>query len=100
MHLGAIIHENTYYVARFVSLRDPQKISVLVSYWFRTVRTGHGPAGDNHPSAVLESFILFFSVLVSYYPYWLRPLSYWQRLHAKTLILKSFSYWLLVLALV
>ena len=34
MHLGAIIHENTYYVARFVSLRDPQKISVLVSYWF------------------------------------------------------------------
>ena len=47
-------------MARFVSLHDPPKISVLVSYWFRTVRTGHGPAGDNHPSAVLKSFILFF----------------------------------------
>ena len=89
-----------YHMARFVSLHDPPKISVLVSYWFRTVRTGHGPAGDNHLSAVLKSFILCFSVLVSYYSYWLRPFSYWQGPHAKSLLAKSVSYWLLVLAVV
>ena len=60
MHLRTNLHKNMYHMARFVSLHDPPKISVLVSYWFRTVRTGHGPAGDNHPSAVLKSFILFF----------------------------------------
>ena len=51
---------------RFVSLHDSPKISILVSYWLRTVRTGHGPAGDNNPSAVLKSSIFIFSVLVSY----------------------------------
>ena len=32
----------------------------MVSYWLRTVRTGHGPAGDNNPSAVLKSSIFIF----------------------------------------
>ena len=47
-------------MARFVSLHDSPEISVLVSYWLRTVRTGHGPAGDNNPSAVLKSSIFLF----------------------------------------
>ena len=85
-------------MARFVSLHDPPKISVLVSYWFRTVRTGHGPAGDNHPSAVLKSFILFF-------PYWFRTIRTGfgrfrtgrgrkRNLCSRKVFRTGFSYWL------
>ena len=68
-------------------------VFVLVSYWPR-------PSRRQPPKRSFEKFHFIFSVLVSYYSYWLRPFSYWQGPRAKSLLAKSVSYWLLILAVV